>query len=228
MGKILDTYIQNTPGSAAAQMRAERSVMGGNSRGAFVGSLFLLTFTLVAFVTWAAAQGIPGMQVVGYADRLSVQPGETIKFMVSSELPTYRADIVRLIHGDQNPEGPGFKEEIINAAVNREYPGRHQDLRAGSYAVVPDSSSLQQTGSITLAAWIAPTTPLNGVQGIITKWSATNSLGYGLFIDEDGSLALWLGEKDGEIEKIRTGVPLRAWVPANVWPGVNRRGILTP
>lgn len=34
MGTIVETYIQNTPGSVAAQARAERSVMGGNSRGA--------------------------------------------------------------------------------------------------------------------------------------------------------------------------------------------------
>ena len=34
MGKIIDTYIENTPGSAAAQVRAERGVVGGNSRGA--------------------------------------------------------------------------------------------------------------------------------------------------------------------------------------------------
>ena len=33
MGKILDTYIRNTPGSAAAQVRAERSLTSGNSRG---------------------------------------------------------------------------------------------------------------------------------------------------------------------------------------------------
>ena len=48
------------------------------------------------------------MDVVGYADRLSVQQGETIRFMVSSKHPTYRADIVRLIQGDANPIGPGF------------------------------------------------------------------------------------------------------------------------
>jgi hypothetical protein len=50
----------------------------------------------------------------GYSDRLSVAPGERIEFKVSSEEPgTYRADIVRLIHGDTNPAGPGFKEQVI-------------------------------------------------------------------------------------------------------------------
>ena len=37
----------------------------------------------------------------GYADRLSVAPGETIEFKVSCDEPgSYRADLVRLIHGD--------------------------------------------------------------------------------------------------------------------------------
>ena len=178
-----------------------------------------------------------GMQVVGYADRLSVQQGETIRFMVSSELPTFRADLVRLIHGDANPLGPGFKEEVIDAPINKDYPGRRQELPRGSYIVVPDNPALRQE-DFTLAAWIAPTTPgpspgsltaavgsrpvhppLQGVQGIITKWSAADRLGYGLFLDEDWSLALWLGAEDGRVERVRTGVPLRAWVPAIEWPG---------
>jgi hypothetical protein len=35
--------------------------------------------------------------------------------MVSSKVARYRADIVRLIHGDVNPRGLGFKEELIEA-----------------------------------------------------------------------------------------------------------------
>ena len=58
-------------------------------------------------------EGLASMGIAGYADRLSVQPGETIEFMVSSQLPRYEAAIVRLIHGDPNPRGPGIKEEII-------------------------------------------------------------------------------------------------------------------
>jgi hypothetical protein len=64
-------------------------------------------------------QTIKGMQVVGYADHLSVEAGGTVRVMVSSELPRYRADIVRLIHGDTNPKGPGFKEELIEAPVTK-------------------------------------------------------------------------------------------------------------
>ena len=54
------------------------------------------------------------MKVVGYSDTLSIRPDETVQFMVSCDLPEYRADIVRLVHADKNSEGPGFKEEEID------------------------------------------------------------------------------------------------------------------
>jgi len=56
---------------------------------------------------------MPTATIHGYSDRISVAPGEQIQFMVSCEgAATYQADIVRLIHGDTNPAGPGFKEEL--------------------------------------------------------------------------------------------------------------------
>ena len=112
------------------------------------------------------------MKIVGYSDRWSVQPGERLRFMVSTELRSYRADIVRLIHGDDTPGGPGFKDEPIETPVSGEYPGRQQPIRKGSYVTVPDSPALRLTGSFTLQAWIYPTTPKKGVQGILTKWGA--------------------------------------------------------
>ena len=51
------------------------------------------------------------MKVVGYANKLSLHPGENIDFMVSCQNDNYHADIVRLIHGDTSQDGPGFKEE---------------------------------------------------------------------------------------------------------------------
>ncbi|PYR44755.1 MAG: N,N-dimethylformamidase [Acidobacteria bacterium] len=165
--------------------------------------------------------------IVGYADHLRIQPGETIKFMVSSELPRYRADIVRLIHGDANPKGPGIKEVLVETSANREYAGRHQDLPLGSYATVPDNPALRISGSFTVTAWIAPTTQrlgagqAMGAEGVVTKWADAERGGYGLFIDESGRLALWLSEPGGRVEKIHAEPPLRPWIPAI--PGVNQR-----
>ena len=165
--------------------------------------------------------------IVGYADRLRVQPGETIKFMVSSEAPRYRADIVRLIHGDANPSGPGIKEQLVETSANGEYAGRRQELPLGSYAVVPDHPSLRLTGSFTFTAWIAPTSQRGrsadsfvGVEGVLTKWAGPRG-GYGVYIDEEGRLALWITDGSGRTEKLASQQPLRPWVPAI--PGMNNR-----
>ena len=153
------------------------------------------------------------MKLVGYTDRLSVQPGQTIRFMVSAEAPSYEARITRLIHGDPNPLGPGAKQEPLDAAANGVYRGRQQPFYRGSYVLIPDGPALAMAGSFSLQAWIYPTTPGKGTQGIVSRWSATEEVGYGLFLDEDGSLALWLGAGPGRIVRLRTGVPLlpRTW-----------------
>ena len=47
-------------------------------------------------------------QIMGYSDKISVCPSETIRFMVSCEKASnYKARLVRIIHGDTNPESPG-------------------------------------------------------------------------------------------------------------------------
>ena len=48
-------------------------------------------------------------KILGYADRISAAPGESIKVMVSCEgLDHYDAQLIRVIQGDINPEGPGL------------------------------------------------------------------------------------------------------------------------
>src|SRR5258706_7167592 len=128
-------------------------------------------------------------ELTGYTDKLSVRPGEQIQFMVSTDLPNYEVTIVRLIHGDESPKGPGFKEQVIETQVNRQYKGRKQTAHSGSYILVQDNPALAEVRSFTLQAWIMPTTPTIGrVQGLITKWSEADSAGYGLFISENGDL----------------------------------------
>ena len=155
------------------------------------------------------AENLVKRGIVGYADRLRVQPGETIRFMVSSEVPRYRADIVRLIHGDANPSGPGIKETVVDTPANGEYAGRRQELPLGSYAFVPDHPSLRLTGSFSFTAWIAPTsqrgaTPDSfvGIEGVLTKWAGARG-GYGIFIDEEGRLALWIRRRLGQDREAR-------------------------
>ncbi|MBM4257039.1 MAG: LamG domain-containing protein [Deltaproteobacteria bacterium] len=147
------------------------------------------------------------MKVVGYTDRLSVAAGDAIRFMVSCEQPSYRADIVRLIHGDPNPRGPGFREEEVSSSVSREYPGRLQEIYTGSYVRIPCNPALRLRNSFTIQTWILPTTPQKGQQGIITKW--LDNQGYGLAIDAQGALALWLSDAQGHFVHVSSGKALR-------------------
>ncbi len=151
----------------------------------------------------------------GYSDRISAAPGERIRFMVSVEgAERYRADIVRLIHGDANPKGPGFKEEVIETPVNAEYSGRLQPIHAGSHVLIEDPDGLLNVGgALTVHAFIMPTTPARGTQGIVTRCDPERRMGWALVIDERGRLALWLG--DGESHLVQVAAP--ATLLGNVW-----------
>ena len=151
--------------------------------------------------------------VQGYADRLSVAPGEPIEFRISCEAPgSYRADVVRLIHGDTSPDGPGFKEEVVETEVSGEYPGRRQETDAGSCVVVEDGGRLALSGPFTLHAFIQPTTPDKPDQAVLGRFASDGETGYAMVI-EDGSLGLRVGAR-----RLSTGEPLsvRCWYSAAV------------
>jgi N,N-dimethylformamidase len=133
------------------------------------------------------------MDLVGYAGRFSVAPGETVRFMVSSAQGRYRADLVRLIHGDTNPAGPGFKERPVPSAIDGDYRGREQPIRTGSCVVIPDHPALRLTGSLSMVAWIYPTRLGDTPQGIMTKWSGKDGIGFGLFLDPRWGICFWTG-----------------------------------
>src|SRR5436190_18724888 len=81
------------------------------------------------------------MPLVGYCDPLIVRSGEAVRCMVSSYVGDYFADVVRLVHGDPNPAGPGLKIVPIGGTCEGPLPGKTQLLEAGSYVLVPNESS---------------------------------------------------------------------------------------
>jgi N,N-dimethylformamidase len=150
----------------------------------------------------------PEPELIGYADKLSVEPGASISFMVSSSAQSYEASVVRLIHGDENPEGPGFKFEPVPSFATASYAGRVQTAVTGSYVRVPAAQALS-VRSFTLQAWIFPTTPQAGVrQGLMSRWSEENASGYRMVIEPEGDLALWIGDGETRTSRIRTGTPM--------------------
>ena len=158
------------------------------------------------------------LKITAYSDRLSVRPGESVRFMVNCEHPTYRADIVRLICADNTPAGPGYKETPVRTPVSKRHKGRRQAIHAGSYALVESRPLLEALESFTVQAMIWPTTPGKGRQGIVTKWDGRTGRGFALVIDESGSVALTVGTEGGAgetgaVETVSVGKPLleRHW-----------------
>jgi N,N-dimethylformamidase len=150
------------------------------------------------------------MKIMGYADRHSVRPGERIRFMVSCEAKSYRADIVRIVCGDLNPDGPGFKEKAVRTAASGAYRGRRQAIVAGSYAIVPHRRALERLASFTFQALIWPTTPGKGRQFICSKWDARHDAGFGVTLEADGALGVLIGDGRGRPAVVSSGVPMLA------------------
>ena len=123
------------------------------------------------------------MPIAGYADRLSVRPGETIAFKVSSQLKgAYNAHLVRIVSGDANPKGPGLVEHKIEAPFAGAHPSRNQPVHQGSYARIDAGVDLSGAAGLTFVATIWPTTPGNKRQGIMSAYDPNVRLGFALAI----------------------------------------------
>jgi N,N-dimethylformamidase len=154
------------------------------------------------------------VKIFGYTDRISVKAGETIQFHVSADgTSAAEAQLVRLIHGDQHPDGPGFIEEEIDCAVNGTWQVEKQYTQVGSFLDVADPQlRLALDGSITLCAFIWPAWPDVGHrQGLIGRWDNHRNYGYGLGINPSGRLEFWVGRGD-EVDYVQAEVPLKKHV----------------
>jgi len=79
------------------------------------------------------------LKIFGYADKISVKPGDTISFFVHADGTTLAdAQLVRLIHGDAHPSGPGYIEEEIRSPINGAWTVRKQYTQVGSFLTVDD------------------------------------------------------------------------------------------
>jgi N,N-dimethylformamidase len=95
--------------------------------------------------------------LIGYVDRFSARPGERIAVKVSSQFDQpYRADLVRIIHGDANPAGPGVKFEHVAAPFAGTYPSRFQPAHSGSYGLVTASVPVALPGAFTIVVRVQP------------------------------------------------------------------------
>ncbi|MEG6508857.1 N,N-dimethylformamidase beta subunit family domain-containing protein [Methyloligella sp. 2.7D] len=154
------------------------------------------------------------VKVFGYSDKLSLKVGEEVQIHVSADgTDTVDAQLVRLIHGDEHPDGPGFIEEEVDCEANGVWDVEKQFTQVGSFLEVEDpAKTLALDGSITLHAFIWPRTPEIGHrQCILGRWDNRRNFGYCLGINRTGRLEFWVGRGD-EIDYVEAEVPLQEQV----------------
>ena len=93
--------------------------------------------------------GSPRAELIGYATPMVAHPGDIVSFMISTESHKYEANLVRLIQGDNYPEGPGFKSETIDG-FHRTLKGRHQDTYPGSFITIAGETKMNTSDGFTI------------------------------------------------------------------------------
>lgn len=124
--------------------------------------------------------------LVGYTDKLSARPGETIAFKVSSELAEpYTAQLSQSICADPNPAGLGIVEKVLGDDVypKQTFESRQQLFYPGSYGASQKSVRLESGLSCSIELTFWPTLVNSMVQTLLC-WGDIK-----LFISEAGCLS---------------------------------------
>ncbi len=123
---------------------------------------------------------------IGYADRLSARPGGRIGIKVSSTIGgTYAADLVRVRHGDPNPDGPGIRMIAVDSNFAGTYPARYQPTHLGSYARIA-APRLDTGPAFTIIVRVQPWLLSAERRAVISRLDAAGN-GWSLAMTEGGA-----------------------------------------
>jgi N,N-dimethylformamidase len=134
------------------------------------------------------------IRLTGYSDKLSAAPGERVQFFVSCQAEAYEAELVRLLHGDENPGGPGFRQEVVPSTVAGRYQGRWQTLPMGSHGEIPLPEREADQG-FSFALYVQAWNPGAGEQVILAQGGFESGPGWSLVMQRDGFVALRAGRE---------------------------------
>jgi N,N-dimethylformamidase len=114
-------------------------------------------------------------RLVGYAERLSVAPGERLRVMASCESPP-SARVVSL--PDREPAA---------VAVRELEPVGPRAVRAGAHVVVPHDPALRPDDGLVVSTWLwlAPGAPAGSRRALLSTWSDGGD-GWALVLDAHG------------------------------------------
>ena len=151
------------------------------------------------------------MRILAYADRLSARPGEAVEIKVSCDgLARYEAELVRIIQGDINPEGPGYRKDSVCVDLGGPFAGRFQPIHTGSYGIVKDNAAFRDLSTFTVFVAIWPTLPEEGPQTILARRDPLTGAGFELFLNDAGALEFSVAAGAADASSVSTDAPLLA------------------
>ena len=165
----------------------------------------------------------PTPPLLGYADRLSVRPGETVAVKVSCTLEEdFSASLVRIICADPNPSGPGIIEESVPANFAASYPARLQPFTPGSCALISLGDDLTLPTTMTVSAMIWPTKPGHSEQAVMS-FSKRNEprTWFVLGIDDTGHGFCRILLADGSSAQVTLLTTLRERTWTRLWAAID-------
>src|SRR5471032_1016321 len=121
------------------------------------------------------------ISITGYSDVLSAGPGETVEFKVSSKSShPFTAELVRVIHADPNPAGPGMRFEPLGHVFAGTFASVDKPLLPGSFARVNGVPAAGSAAGLTVGARIQPTAIARGEQCVMSQQSVARQGGFAL------------------------------------------------
>ena len=147
--------------------------------------------------------------LIGYSDKLSLRPGETVSFKVSSTLKkSFSASLKRSISADPNPKGIGIVEKDASKYFKTSsFKSREQSFNPGSYAISEKPIKVSVKKNLNFSIIIFPTLFSSKKQTILAFDNVE------IYINSKGSSAIRVGDKSIFIKE---PLILRTWYKINV------------
>lgn len=145
--------------------------------------------------------------LVGYCDRWSAKPGQSVKFMVSSSDPApFDVRFVRHLCADPNPAGPGYREIAMASPVDGSHFAPAQAARRGSFGAA-SGLAVQPDTALAIGATVWPTLPQAGRQGVVALAAA----GWRILLGFEGGRAFAeVSAADGRRARAAVDAPMLA------------------
>ena len=147
--------------------------------------------------------------LIGYSDKLSARPGETVSFKVSSTLQKpFKAFLKRSISADPNPKGIGIIEEDASKYFKSSfYKSRKQTFNPGSYAISNKPIKTVIKKDLEISVIIFPTLFSSNKQTILALDD------FEIYLNLNGSVSISSGDKSISLKE---PLLIRSWYEIKV------------